>query len=487
MVLCYAFPMEKASKNHPRMKIMTEWLQILLGLIVFAYGVHLTINANIGLGPWDCLGMGISYHTPLNFGLSMTLVSVCLLIVDLLMKEKIGYGTIIDALVTGNLAQFYNTFDPLPQPAHLTGGIVMMLAGVTIMAFGQFLYMRSAHGCGPRDSFLVGLGKRLHRLPIGAVQVIVLAIALLFGWLLGGQVGIGTLINVFGTGVMMQIVFRLLRFEPRQVAHRSVIPVSKTLFTTHYPGTDRSAYGAAAIIRVPEYFSHRYRASYEAVRQARVPLTTMPNTLISGRGVTKNCSVAAVTRVLFFWKQQGVIETEDTIQQIYRNAERIAIRHGYRENRGLRAIKIDDLSRDLLREYGMRGECRGVYGWDFEKDLMPEIDAGRPVILNIAGGFYHNHTVTVIGYQICRLSDPEDQGVTGPDAKSRTGSRIKRSRERIILTIADGWKALPRYLDLSAFQKEFPAFGISSINLIRNLTSETAIRNLTPETGNPES
>ena len=61
-------------------QIITGWLRIVLGLLVFAFGVHLTIFANIGLAPWDCLGMGISYHTPLNYGLSMTIIAVTVLI-----------------------------------------------------------------------------------------------------------------------------------------------------------------------------------------------------------------------------------------------------------------------------------------------------------------------------------------------------------------------------------------------------------------------
>ena len=439
--------MSESTKSKPRIKILTEWLQILLGLIVFAYGVHLTIIANIGLGPWDCLGMGISYHTPLNFGLSMTFVSVCLLIVDLLMKEKIGYGTIIDALATGNLTQFFNSFDPLPQASHMASGIIMMLIGVTLMAFGQFIYMRNAHGCGPRDSFLTGLGKRLHKLPIGVVQAIILAVVLFFGWILGGKVGIGTLINVIGTAVMMQIVFKLLHFDPRNISHRSVIPVSKTLFTRHFLGTDRGAFGSGGIHRIDDYLQDRYAGIPSVKKEMRLPVTNAPNTLISGHGVEKNCSVSAVARIVFFWKMQGVIETEDTLQEIYQKAEARAFRYGYNAKRGLRAVKIDDLSRDLLQSYGYQSECRGIYGWDFKKDMQPELDAGRPVILNIAGGYYHNHSLVVTGYKICESE--------------------KNGKDLILLNTADGWRALPRFIDLRAFNREFPFFGISSVNTIK--------------------
>ena len=89
------------SKSQPqqtrRKEIFRQWLRIALGLLVFAFGVHLTIYANIGLAPWDCLGMGVALQTPLNYGLAMTTIAVTVLIVDLLLKERIGYGTVIDA------------------------------------------------------------------------------------------------------------------------------------------------------------------------------------------------------------------------------------------------------------------------------------------------------------------------------------------------------------------------------------------------------
>ena len=96
-------------------KIITGWIRIVCGLFIFAFGVHLTIFANIGLAPWDCLGMGLSYHTPLNYGLSMTLIAITVLGIDLLMKEKIGYGTIIDALLTGTSCSCSTASTPCPS------------------------------------------------------------------------------------------------------------------------------------------------------------------------------------------------------------------------------------------------------------------------------------------------------------------------------------------------------------------------------------
>ena len=212
-----------------RGKVVRQWLQIAAGLLVFALGVHLTIFANIGLAPWDCLGMGIAKHTPLNYGVAMTLMAVIILGIDLLLKERIGFGTVIDALLTGNFVQLYNDLNPLPLNTNLWLGILIMLAGFAFMALGMMIYMKGEQCCGPRDSLLVGLGKRLPRWPIGLVEILLWAVVLLAGWLLGGPVGIGTLISTFGAGLVMQLVYSALHFEPRSIRHREIMEIWKVL------------------------------------------------------------------------------------------------------------------------------------------------------------------------------------------------------------------------------------------------------------------
>ena len=222
--------MQTSSRRTMRRTIFKQWLQIAAGLLVFAFGVHLTIYANIGLAPWDCLGMGIARHTPLNYGLAMTVMGVVVLCVDLSLNERIGYGTIIDALLTGNFVQMFNVFNPLPVNESLWHGIAIMLVGFVFMALGMYVYMKAGQCCGPRDALLVGLGKRLPRVPIGVVQILLWAVVLLAGWLLGGAVGVGTLISTVGAGAVMQAVYNVIRFEPRAVRHRDVTEITRDLF-----------------------------------------------------------------------------------------------------------------------------------------------------------------------------------------------------------------------------------------------------------------
>ncbi|MBR4831902.1 MAG: hypothetical protein IKZ97_04685 [Butyrivibrio sp.] len=212
-----------------RKRVLNEWIKIVVGLLIFSFGVHLTIYANIGLAPWDCLGMGIANHTPLNYGLAMTIVAVTVLVIDIVLKERISFGTIIDALLTGNFVQMFNSLNKLPENNNVWVGIVIMLVGFVFMDIGMWLYMSAQQCCGPRDSLLVAIGKRMPKVPIGFVHIMILAAALLAGYLLGGPVGIGTLISVFGSGVVMQAVYGLLKFEPRNMKHRDVIVVTKEI------------------------------------------------------------------------------------------------------------------------------------------------------------------------------------------------------------------------------------------------------------------
>ena len=105
-----------------------------------------------------------------------------------------------------------------------------MLTGFVFMALGMWIYMRAAQGCGPRDSLLVGLGKRMPKLPIGLVEIILWSAVTLAGWLLGGPAGIGTLIGTFGAGAVMQLVYSILHFEPRDIIHMDVLETTRLLF-----------------------------------------------------------------------------------------------------------------------------------------------------------------------------------------------------------------------------------------------------------------
>ena len=211
-------------------QIIKEILKSALGLFIFAIGVYLTIQANIGLAPWYCLSMGVSARVGYSYGIVHTVISIIILIIDILLKEKIGYGTILDALLVGNYVDWIGYLKLVPVSVNVAVSCAMVVIGLLIMGYGQYFYMAAAQGCGPRDSLLIALGKRFPRTPIGVVQTFMVGIALLIGWLLGGPVGIGTIISVFGMGSALQLVCKIMHFEPRDVVHKNVLETNRIFF-----------------------------------------------------------------------------------------------------------------------------------------------------------------------------------------------------------------------------------------------------------------
>lgn len=208
---------------------------VVMGMVIGAFNFYLMVKADIGLSPWDCFCMGLSNQFPITFGQAMQIVAVIVLALDLLLKEPIGVGSIIDALLVGYLVDLYTMLDPVPAPKNLLESILMMLCALVIMGIAQWIYMSAGLSCGPRDALVVAIGRILRKLPIGVAQCVLQGGALLAGILMGGPVGVGTLVAAFGTGPVLQLVFNLVRFEPRDVQHESVFGTLRRLraFANH--------------------------------------------------------------------------------------------------------------------------------------------------------------------------------------------------------------------------------------------------------------
>lgn len=208
------------SDNDTIKKILINMLQAAAALFVNGFGVYLTMHADIGAGPWDVFNLGISKTLGILYGTASISVSFAILIIDVLLKEPIGIAMFIDSLVVGKSVDLFEFLNIVPKPGTLPGAVIMQLVGLTIMGYTQFFYMRAALGCGPRDTLLVGLKKRLKRIPIGVVSILLLGTATLAGFLLGGPVGIGTLICAFLCGPIMQFAFRSVKFDATKIRHQ---------------------------------------------------------------------------------------------------------------------------------------------------------------------------------------------------------------------------------------------------------------------------
>lgn len=156
--------MGEKMRNKSRKDIALNTLAATAGLMAFGFGVYLTIQANIGVAPWDALNIGLSKTFGILYGTASISVSFIIIAVDLILKEKIGIGTVLDAIVVGKTVDLLNWLDAVPQIEHnIFLSLVVMSIGLFVMGLGQIVYMKAALCCGPRDSLMLAINKRLSR------------------------------------------------------------------------------------------------------------------------------------------------------------------------------------------------------------------------------------------------------------------------------------------------------------------------------------
>ena len=211
--------------NQTKGSILRNCLSAAFGLFLFGTAVHLSIQVNLGASPWDVLVLGISGRTGILYGNISIVISTVLILVDVLvLKEPIGLGTLIDAIVVGKTVDLWNALNLIPMMnGSLPVRIALLVFSYFLSGFSQYLYIRVGLAAGPRDSFQVGLGKRMPAVPIGVVNILILAVVLVIGWLLGGPVGINSFLAPAGLGLSQQLVFQALHFEPKKIRHQNIL------------------------------------------------------------------------------------------------------------------------------------------------------------------------------------------------------------------------------------------------------------------------
>jgi uncharacterized membrane protein YczE len=196
-------------------------LNLTAGLFLYALGIVFTLKANIGYAPWDVLHVGISKIAGISIGTVSILVGLVIVIIVRIMREKIGIGTLANMLLIGLFLDAILALNVIPLSPNLIISIIMLVSGLFIISMGSYFYIKSAFSAGPRDSLMVALTRKTG-FAIGLCRAVVELLALLGGWVLGGMVGLGTVISVFTIGFCVQITFKLFRFDATKVKHETL-------------------------------------------------------------------------------------------------------------------------------------------------------------------------------------------------------------------------------------------------------------------------
>ncbi len=184
---------------------------LVAGLGLFALGIVLQLQSELGLGPWDVLNQGLSEQTSISFGTANVLVALAVLGLAWALGARIGIGTVANAVLIGVFVDLLLRLEPIESlTGHGLGVRIALLAGgIAAVALGTGLYIGADLGAGPRDSLML-VGARRTGVRIGAVRAGLEVAVAGIGLALGGTVGIGTLAFAFGIGPSVELAFALL-------------------------------------------------------------------------------------------------------------------------------------------------------------------------------------------------------------------------------------------------------------------------------------
>lgn len=185
--------------------------RLMFGLVLFGVGLALMVIADLGLSPWDVLHQGISFHTGIPIGTVVIITGFLVLLLWIPLKERIGIGTIANAIVIGLVLDGMLLILPDTLENMILRWLAM-LGGVVLVAIGSGFYIGAGLGPGPRDGLMTGLARR--GIPIAWNRAGIEITVLVAGWLLGGTVGVGTLVFAFGMGPLVQFFLERLSVIP---------------------------------------------------------------------------------------------------------------------------------------------------------------------------------------------------------------------------------------------------------------------------------
>lgn len=199
----------RALRSISRVSFWQRLVQLNLGLMALGLGIALMLEANIGNGPWTVFHQGAALLAGLSIGRMMQLVGLAVLGLSMLLAHtRPGVGTVLNMLLVGPWVDAFRALPFFPRADAWWWGVPEFLLGTALAGLATGLYITARLGEGPRDGFVLGLARVL-RVGVRTARTGLELTVLLSGWLMGGSVGLGTVLFALLIGPLMQFFLRL--------------------------------------------------------------------------------------------------------------------------------------------------------------------------------------------------------------------------------------------------------------------------------------
>lgn len=194
---------------------------LILAFLIIGYGIAQTKVLNFGMAPWDTFGLGIVSKTGLEFGKINQMTGFVIILFSIIIKIYPGIGTILNMIFIGLFVDLISKTNILLQPENYILKIVVLIYALTVQCYGLYSYLKFELGAGPRDGLMVGL-VQITGLSVKYIKTGIEAIVLVAGFLLGGTVGLGTVIATLSGGYILNKIFELKNFDAKTTSQRKL-------------------------------------------------------------------------------------------------------------------------------------------------------------------------------------------------------------------------------------------------------------------------
>lgn len=188
--------------NLLRARLPRRLIQLYVGLVTFAFGEALIIQARLGVMSWDVLHQGLAKHFGLSIGQWSIIVGVLVLLLWIPLREKPGLGTVSNVLVIGACLDLF--LRSVPVPTSIGWRVGLLLIGILINGVATAAYIGARFGPGPRDGLMTGLVRVTHW-PVGWIRTGIEVSVVVVGYLLGGNLSVGTVLFVLTIGPIVHV------------------------------------------------------------------------------------------------------------------------------------------------------------------------------------------------------------------------------------------------------------------------------------------
>lgn len=202
--------------------ILKKSALLFLGLFLYSVGILFLVHANLGPAPWEVFQIGIMKHTGLTLGRVGQIVGLIIILIDVLLKEIPGWGTLANMYFIGFFVDLIQKYNLIHDATNMGWGILMTLAGIIITGWGTFFYINTGLGAGPRDGLMLGLSRKLS-VEVWKARTAIEVSVVIAGMLLGTYPGLGTVAFAILIGPAVQLVYRIGKREPKAVKHRTLV------------------------------------------------------------------------------------------------------------------------------------------------------------------------------------------------------------------------------------------------------------------------